>query len=120
MKKRKGLKRQYRHVRIRTRLSGDNEKPRLVVRRSLKNFSAQLVDDIKHRTIFSLSTLDKEIKHRFPYAGNVKAAAFFGEVFAQKAKEKGVSRVVFDRAGYAYHGRVKVFAESLRKGGLEF
>lgn len=120
MENRKGLMRKYRHARIRGRISGDSTKPRLVVRRSLKNFSAQLVDDIKHRTIFSLSTLDKEIRLRFPYAGNIKAAAFFGEVFAQKAKEKGITKVIFDRAGYAYHGRVKVFAESLRKGGLEF
>lgn len=97
-----------------------SERPRIVINRSLRNISAQVVDDTKNITLFSLSTHDKEIKTKFPSAGNLKAAQFFGEVFARRAKEKGLSKVVFDRAGYLYHGRVKVFAEALRKGGLVF
>ncbi len=102
------------------RMHGTQDHPRLVVNRSLKNITAQLIDDSDSKTILSLSTLDKEIKAKFPSAGNVKAAGFFGEVFARKVKEKGVSRIIFDRAGYLYHGRVKAFADALRKGGLEF
>ena len=94
--------------------------PRLIVHRSLKNISAQIIDDTSNKTIFSLSTQDNEVKQKFPCAGNVKAAEFFGEVFARKAKEKGIIKIVFDRAGYLYHGRIKTFAESLRKAGLEF
>lgn len=98
----------------------DIHRPRLVVHRSLKNLFAQVIDDTKNKTLFSLSTLDKEIRQKIPDAGNIKAAQFFGETFSLKAKEKGITRVVFDRAGYLYHGRIKAFAEALRKGGLEF
>jgi large subunit ribosomal protein L18 len=109
-----------RHDRIRGKIWGDAERPRLVVYRSLKNFSAQFVDDLKHRTVMSLSTQEKSVKAKYPYGGNVKAAQFLGEVFAKKAIEQGIKKIVFDRAGYAYHGRVKAFGESLRKAGLEF
>lgn len=109
-----------RHRRIRVHMSGSSERPRLIVHRTLKNISAQLIDDIKNVTIFSLSTFDKVAKQQFAKAGNVKAAALFGEAFAKKAKEKGIVRVVFDRAGYLYQGRIKAFADALRKGGLEF
>ena len=102
------------------RMCGTKEKPRLVVKRSLNNFSAQLVDDTEHITMFSLSTLHKDIKQKLKTAGNVKAAEYFGQVFAQKVKEKGVNTIIFDRAGYLYHGRVKTFADALRKGGLKF
>jgi len=101
-------------------MRGSSEKPRLVVSRSLLNLSAQVIDDAKNKTLLSLSTFDKEIKDKFAAAGNVKAAGFFGEVFARHAKEKGITTIVFDRAGYLYHGRVKAFAEGLRKGGLVF
>jgi large subunit ribosomal protein L18 len=120
MENKKLLSRSKRHKRIRMRLNGTAEKPRLVVRRSLKNFSAQVVDDAVNKTLLSLSTQDKEVKAKFPYAGNIKAAQFFGEEFARRAKAKGFSQVVFDRAGYLYHGRVKAFADGLRKGGLVF
>ncbi len=90
------------------------------MRRSLKNIYAQLVDDISAKTLLSSSTMDKEIKPKFAYGGNVKAAGFFGEVFGRRAKEKGINKIVFDRAGYLYHGRVKAFADGLRKAGLEF
>ncbi|MFH0913237.1 MAG: 50S ribosomal protein L18 [Candidatus Omnitrophota bacterium] len=120
MKNKKESIRLKRHGRIRLRISGTKERPRLIVHRSLKNLYAQLIDDTKNITLFSLSTQDKEVKQKFNYAGNIKAAEFFGGVFAKKAKEKGIAAIVFDRAGYLYHGRVKVFAEALRKGGLEF
>jgi len=109
-----------RHKRIAQKIRGTPERLRLAAHRSLKNMSASVIDDTQGKTVFSLSTTDKEIKQKFPYAGNVKAAAFFGEVFARRAKEKGIIKIVFDRSGYLYHGRVKAFAEHLRKGGLEF
>ena len=99
---------------------GTEVKPRLVVQRSLQNLTAQVIDDSANKTMFSLSTMDKAVKQKFPTAGNIKAAEVFGQVFAQKAKEKGITKIIFDRAGYLYHGRVKAFAEALRKGGLEF
>lgn len=105
---------------IRKRLFGSAERPRLCVHRSLKNLSAQLVDDDKNTTIFSLSTLDKAFRAQQAYGGNLKAAAAFGQAFAKAAKEKGISKVVFDRAGFLYHGRIKAFADNLRKAGLEF
>ncbi len=107
-----------RHIRIREKISGDARMPRLVVHRSLKNMYAQLIDDTDAKTLLSASTLDKEIKQKVGYGGNVKAAAFLGEVFAKRVKEKGFQKVVFDRGGYLYHGRVKAFADGLRKGGL--
>ena len=112
--------RQKRHKRIKMRMWGTPEKPRLVVHRSLKNISAQVVDDTLGKVLFSLSTNDKATKQKFSSAGNIKSAQAFGELFAQTAKTKGVSKVIFDRAGYLYHGRIKTFAEALRKGGMEF
>lgn len=120
MQNKKELQRIKRHKKIRLRLSGTVQVPRLVVHRSLKNICAQLIDDMENKTLFSMSTLDKTIKNTVPYAGNIKAARIFGEEFVKKAKEKGITQVVFDRAGYLYHGRVKTFAEALRKGGLIF
>lgn len=120
MKEKKGLLRIKRHRRIRVHMQGSGQRPRLIVHRTLKNLSAQIIDDTKNRTLFSLSTQDKEVKQKFAYAGNVKAAELFGEVFARKAREKGITRVVFDRAGYLYLGRVKNFAEALKKAGMEF
>lgn len=109
-----------RHKSIRRKLSGTADVPRLAVKRSLTNMYAQLVDDIKDKVLFSSSTLDSAVKSLLPYRGNMKAAVAFGELFAKKAKEKGYSKVVFDRAGYLYHGRIKAFADSARKGGLQF
>ncbi len=120
MKNKKELLRLKRRRRIRLRLYGTDQKPRLVIHRSLKNLYAHIIDDTKNKTLFSLSTLDKEIRQKFPCAGNIKAAEFFGGVFANRVKEKGITKIIFDRAGYLYHGRVKAFAESLRKTGLEF
>jgi large subunit ribosomal protein L18 len=109
-----------RHRRITLRVQGTAKIPRLVVHRSLKNISGQLIDDIEHKTIFSLSTKDKKVKKDFSYGGNAKSAQHLGEIFAKSAIEKGVSSIVFDRAGYLYHGRIKAFADALRKGGLKF
>ena len=109
-----------RHKRIKMRMCGTQEKPRLVVHRSLKNISAQVIDDTVGKVLFSLSTKDKAIKLKFIKGGDLKAAILFGELFAMTAKEKGYRKVIFDRAGYLYHGRIKSFAEALRKGGMEF
>ncbi|MFA6357184.1 MAG: 50S ribosomal protein L18 [Candidatus Omnitrophota bacterium] len=109
-----------RHKRIKTKMFGTIEKPRLVVHRSLKNISAQVLDDTVSKVLFSLSTKDKALKLKFTKAGNLKSSEAFGQVFAQAAKEKGFCKVIFDRAGYLYHGRIKAFADALRKGGMEF
>jgi len=116
----KELIRIKRHGRGRTKIIGTTQRPRLSVHRSLANLYGQIIDDASNRTLFSLSTRDKEIKTKFPYGGNVKAASFLGEIFARKAKEKGIIRVVFDRGGHLYHGRVRAFAEALRKAGMDF
>ena len=118
MKKVKG--REKRHKIIKKKIVGSGHRPRICVFRSHKNFYVQLIDDAKGITLFSLSTLNKDIKEKMPYGGNIKAAAFLGEEFAKKVKERGFNKVVFDRAGYLYHGRIKAFAESVRKYGLEF
>ena len=120
MSSKKQLSRIKRHRKILSNSTVDAQRPRLLVHRSLKNLYAQIIDDTKNKALFSLSTLDKSLKQKFPSAGNVKTAALFGEIFAKTAKEKGISKIVFDRAGYLYHGRIKAFAEALRKGGLEF
>ncbi len=116
----KELIRIKRHRRLRLRIIGTMQRPRLSVHRSLTNLYGQVIDDSSNQTLFSLSTRDKEIKAKFPYGGNIKAATFFGEVFSRKAREKGITSIIFDRGGYLYHGRVKAFAEALRKGGLVF
>ena len=109
-----------RHKRIKMKMLGAAGKPRLVVHRSLKNIAAQILDDTVSKVLFSLSTKDKALKSKFANAGNLKSAEAFGQIFAQQAKEKGYSKIIFDRAGYLYHGRIKLFAETLRKGGMEF
>jgi len=109
-----------RHKRLKMKMLGTAQKPRLVVHRSLKNISAQVLDDTTSKVLFSLSTKDKALKLKFTNAGNLKSAEDFGQIFAQTAKEKGFSKVIFDRAGYLYHGRIKSFADALRKGGMEF
>lgn len=120
MAKIKELSRIARHKSLREKIRGTAERPRLVIHRSLKNIQLQLIDDTKSRTVFSMSTSGKEIKKKIPSGGNLKAAEIFGNLFAQEAKAKGVKSVVFDRGGYLYRGRIKVLADSLRKGGLDF
>jgi len=109
-----------RHNRVKMKMFGTPAKPRLVVHRSLKNISGQVIDDSVGKVLFSLSTKDKALKQKFTCAGNLKSAQLFGEMFAQGAKERGYCKVIFDRAGYLYHGRIKIFADALRKGGMEF
>jgi large subunit ribosomal protein L18 len=108
-----------RHRRIRKRLIGTPERPRLCVHRSLKNFSAQIIDDCSGKVLCGLSTLNKELKSQMKTGGNVDAARKLGEAFAAVAKGKGIKQVCFDRGGYLYHGRVKAFADAARKSGLD-
>lgn len=109
-----------RHKRIRKKVYGVKEKPRLSVYRSLKNIYCQLIEDSTGITLASVSTLSKEIKEELPYGGNKKAAELVGIKIAEEAKKVGVSKVVFDRGGYKFHGRVKALAESARKNNLIF
>jgi len=109
-----------RHRRIRKKISGTKDVPRLSVQRSLTNLHVQLVDDLTGKTMLCVSTLDAELKKTTPYGGNAKAATTLGEILAKQAKAKGIEKVVFDRGGCAYHGRIKAFAEAARKGGLKF
>ncbi len=109
-----------RHRRIRKNMMGTKEKPRLSVHRSLNNLFIQLVDDIEGKTLCAISTLDKRFKEKSKTGGNVKSAEALGEILAKEAKDKGVKKVVFDRGGYLYHGRIKALADAARKAGLEF
>ena len=118
MKKLKGIER--RRKRIRKKIIGTEARPRMNVTRSNKNISIQLIDDMKQHTLLSLSTRDAEFKKSVRYGGNVKAASALGTELAKKAALKGINKVVFDRAGYPYHGRIKTLADAARKGGLSF
>ncbi len=111
-----------RHRRVRNQVTGTGERPRLVVYRSLKHMEGQVVDDTRGATIAGLSTISpelREVRERDSMA-KVDLSREAGKRLAEKAKEQGVTRVVFDRGGYRYHGRVKAFAEGAREGGLEF
>jgi len=114
----RGAARQKRHERIRLRLTGSPDRPRLAVYRSLDNIYAQVIDDTSGRTLAAASTLEKELKA----AGQRKAeeAKVVGRLIAERARTAGVERVVFDRAGYRYHGRIKSLADAAREAGLEF
>lgn len=112
--------RQKKHLRIRKRIQGTLERPRLAVYRSLKHMYAQLIDDVKGVTLVSASTLETGIKEQIENGGNMDAAKKVGELLAKKAIEKGITNVVFDRDGNLYHGRVKAVAEGAREGGLQF
>jgi len=113
--------RQRRHKIIRKKIAGTKEKPRLSVYRSIDNIYVQIVDDMEGKTLFSLSTVSKDIAQKCKKdAGNVKGAAILGSAVAELCKKNGISKIVFDRSGYLYHGRVKALAEAARKGGLEF
>lgn len=116
----KKIKRTARHQRIRAKIKGTEERPRLVVFRSLKNIQVQLINDLESSTLMALSTTAKEIKDKVGYGGNSKAASILGEFCAKAALGKGIKTIVFDRGGYAYHGRIKALAEALRKGGVVF
>jgi len=102
------------------KIHGTSERPRLIIRRSLNNLLAQVIDDANNKVMLSASTFDKKTKSSFTSKGNLKAAKLLGDIFSKQLKEKNINKIVFDRAGYLYHGRVKEFAEALRKGGVEF
>jgi large subunit ribosomal protein L18 len=106
--------------RIRQRVSGSAERPRLAVHRTIKHFYAQAVDDAAGKTLCSASTLDQEVKGKNAGGGNIAAAQAVGEVLAARLKENGIQAVVFDRGGRIYHGRVRAAAEALRKQGIRF
>jgi len=108
------------HVRIRARVSGRAQAPRLNVFRSLNHIYAQVVDDTRGHTLVTASTRDKEVRKTLKSGGNIAAAKFVVKVLAQRAIAAGISSVVFDRGGYAYHGRVKALADAAREAGLKF
>ena len=112
------IARQARHARVRRKVAGTSECPRLAVYRSAKNIYAQIIDDAEGRTLVSASSLDAELRKE--YGGNKDAAKKVGAAIALKAAEKGIKDVVFDRGGYIYHGRVAMLAEGAREGGLNF
>ena len=109
-----------RHARVRRRVSGTEQRPRLAVFRSLTHIYAQVIDDVSRTTIVSASDLEKDVKGQVEGKKKSDAATVIGELVAQRAKEKGITRVVFDRGGYPFHGRIKALAQAAREGGLEF
>jgi large subunit ribosomal protein L18 len=112
--------RRARHVRLRRKLAGSSEAPRLLVRRTLHNIYATIVDDSKGHTLAAASTLDKSVAEGLGSKTNVDAAKAVGSAIAAKAKAAGISDVVFDRGGYKYHGRVAALANAAREAGLNF
>ena len=109
--------------RIRKRMTGSAEKPRLSVFRSVSHIYVQVIDDMSGQTIASASTIDPKVKGQMPKGvggGNVKGAEFVGTTIANRLKEKGITQVVFDRNGFLYHGRIKAVADAAREAGLEF
>ncbi|MBN1493112.1 MAG: 50S ribosomal protein L18 [Candidatus Omnitrophica bacterium] len=115
----KAINRQKRHYRIRKRVLGTNGRPRLVIKRSLKNLAVQVIDDVSQKTLYATSTLAKDTKGKIKYGGNVLAAKELAKVCAEGLKTKGIAKVCFDRAGYLYHGRVKALADGLREAGIK-
>ena len=111
------LERTRRHIRVRTKISGTAERPRLCIYRSNSNIYAQIIDDVAGNTLVSASTLDKEVKIK---KSNIEAAKEVGTLIAKRAAAKNIKTVVYDRSGYIYHGIVKELAEAARKGGLDF
>ena len=113
--------RQKRHRRVRKKILGTPEKPRLCVHRSLNHICAQLVDDTSHRTLLTVSTLHDEVRKKCKDSmKKSEKSKIVGTVLAEKAKKLGIEKTVFDRAGYKYHGRIKAIAEGAREAGLKF
>lgn len=119
-KVRKNEKRKKRHLRLRNKVQGTPQRPRLNVYRSLNNIYAQIIDDNAGVTLVSASTLDKEVASQIENAGKKESARIVGKIVAERAKNKEIKSVVFDRGGYIYHGRIKELAEGAREAGLEF
>lgn len=111
---------QKRHRRIRVKVKGNSEAPRLAVYRSVKHIYAQIIDDVKGITLVSASSDDKELRSKLPHGGNIEAAKVVGEAIAKRAAAKNISDVVFDRGGFVYHGRIAALADAARENGLNF
>ena len=122
LKRSRRLQRRRRHLRIRNKVQGTAQRPRLVVYRSLKNIEGQLVDDDAGRTVLGMSTLAPDLKDFAAEGSNPRTEQAFavGKLLGERAKAQGIETVVFDRGGYRYHGRVKAFADGAREGGLQF
>ena len=116
----KNANRLQRHKRVRRKITGTTQRPRLCVFRSSNNIYAQIIDDANRVTLTAASSLDAEVKGAVNHGGNKEAAKMVGEMIAKRAIEKGITEVVFDRGGYLYHGRVQVLAEAAREAGLKF
>ena len=116
---RKELRRK-RHLRVRSKIKGTPERPRLAVYRSEKHIYAQIIDDVAGRTIVSASTVDKELREKLTKTWNQEAAREVGKLIAKRAAEKGIKRIVFDRGGFKFHGRIKSLADAAREAGLDF
>jgi large subunit ribosomal protein L18 len=112
--------REKRHLRVRKKVSGTQQRPRLAVFRSAENIYAQIIDDTRGTTLASASTLDATVKAEVTYGGNRDAAKVVGRLIAQRAKAQGIDKVVFDRGGFIYHGRIQELADAAREAGLEF
>jgi large subunit ribosomal protein L18 len=112
--------RKRRHLRVRKKVKGTSERPRLNVFKSLNHIYAQVINDETGNTLTAASTLDPELKGKITKGGNVEAAKLVGKLIAERALSKGIEKVVFDRGGYIYHGRVKALAEAAREAGLKF
>ena len=108
------------HKKIRKKIFGTTTSPRLCVSRSSKNIYVQLINDVESKTLTACSSFSTEIKDKISKGGNIEAAVLVGELIAQKAKSIGINKIVFDRGGYLYHGRVKALAEAAREKGLKF
>ncbi|MBQ3389977.1 MAG: 50S ribosomal protein L18 [Firmicutes bacterium] len=116
----RNARRLKRHQRVRNKVFGTPEKPRMCVFRSAKNISVQIIDDTKGHTLVAASSTDKDLKEQIPYGGNKEAAKVVGEAVAKKALAAGIETVSFDRGGFLYHGRVKELADGAREAGLKF
>lgn len=116
----RNVARRRRHLRVRKKIQVSEDRPRLAVFRSLKHIYAQIIDDAEGQTLVTASTLDPEVRDQIADLKKSEQAKLVGEVLARRAKARGVERVVFDRGGYKYHGRVRSLAEAARAGGLEF
>ena len=108
------------HMRIRNRISGTAERPRLAVYRSNNHMYAQIIDDVAGSTLVAACTHEKEVKEQLEKTNNVDAAAYLGTVIGKRAMEKGIETVVFDRGGYLYHGKIAALADAAREAGLKF
>ena len=119
-KKSRAVVRENKHRRLRNRFSGTAARPRLAVFRSNNHMYAQIIDDTVGKTLVSASTLDKDVKAECEKTNNVEAAAYVGKVIAERAIEKGIKEVVYDRGGFIYQGKVQALADAAREAGLEF